>query len=264
MVHYGRAMATLTLYNAPQSTCSQRVRFVLNAKGLSFDEVRLDLFSGDQLKPEYLRLNPNGVVPTLVHGGAVIIDSSVIMEYVEEVFADGRSFVPADPVARAAMRSLMRFIDEVPTPAVRIPSYNLAFLPHYQAMSEQEFQALADSKPLRREFLLKMGRTGFSEADMNEALGRLERAVVRMDHAIADSGGPWLLGADLTLADIAVMPVIVRMDDVNLAATWAERPAVARWLDLIRADPAFKSTYYFGSLLTEKYRHLRERLAASG
>src|SRR3546814_11221603 len=64
-------MPDLVLYNAPQSTCSQRVRFVLNAKGLAFGEVRLDLFAGDQLKPGYLALNPNGVVPTLVHDGAV-------------------------------------------------------------------------------------------------------------------------------------------------------------------------------------------------
>jgi glutathione S-transferase len=48
---------TFRLYNAPQSTCSQRVRFVLNAKHLPFDEVRLNLLEGDQLKPEYLKLN---------------------------------------------------------------------------------------------------------------------------------------------------------------------------------------------------------------
>ena len=251
----------LVLYNAPQSTCSQRVRFVLNAKGLAFDEVKLDLFSGDQLKADYLALNPNGVVPTLVHDGEAIVDSSVIMEYVEEVFPAGRSFVPGDARKRAQMRSLMRFIDEVPTPAVRIPSYNLAFLPHYQSMSEEEFQALANSKPLRREFLLKMGRTGFSDADMNEALARLQRAIVRMDVAIAKSGGPWLLGSDLSLADIAIMPVIVRMDDIRRSDMWADRPAVGRWLEAIRADEAFAPTYYPGSLLTEKYPHLRETLA---
>src|SRR6202049_432393 len=58
---------TFTLYNAPQSTCSQRVRFVLNAKQLPFDEVKLDLLAGDQLKPDYLALNPNGGVPRRDH-----------------------------------------------------------------------------------------------------------------------------------------------------------------------------------------------------
>src|SRR5262249_27023071 len=96
------------LYNAPPSTCSQRVRFLLNAKGLPSDEVKLDLLAGDQLKPEYLKLNPNGVVPTLDHDGDIVIDSSVIIEYLDEVEPD-TSFTPEDAVGRAKMRALMRF-----------------------------------------------------------------------------------------------------------------------------------------------------------
>src|SRR5674476_493985 len=76
---------TFKLYNAPQSTCSQRVRFVFNAKKILFDEVKLNLLEGDQLKPNYLKLNPNGVVPTLDHDGAIVIDSTVITEYLDEV-----------------------------------------------------------------------------------------------------------------------------------------------------------------------------------
>jgi glutathione S-transferase len=254
-------MARIELFNAPQSTCSQRVRFVLNAKQLPFEETRLDLFSGDQLKPDYLAINPNGVVPTIRHDGAIVIDSTVIMEYLEEVFPDGPTFVPTDPVERAHMRAIMRYVDEVPSAAIRIPSYNLAFLPHFQAMSEEEFQALADSKPLRREFILRMGRTGFPETEMSNAMKRLQQTVDRMAADIEASGGPFLLGSEPSLADISVMPTIVRMDDIRLAYMWAEKPAVGRWLDAIRADPAFQPTYYPGSLLTEKYPHLRETLA---
>lgn len=252
-------MAEFTLYNAPQSTCSQRVRFVLHAKRLPFAEVKLDLFSGDQLKPEYLRINPNGVVPTLLHNGEPVTDSSVIIEYLDEIRPELEPLRPSSTLSLARMRSLMRYIDDVPTPAVRVPSYNLAFLPHFQAMSEEEFVALANSKPLRKEFMLTMGRTGFPEKEMNAALDRLTRAVHRMADVLAESGGPWLMGAHLTLADIAIMPVIVRMDDIGLAETWDGIPAVARWFDAIQAHPAFRSTYYFGSLLTEKYPHLAER-----
>lgn len=255
-------MTDLVLYNAPQSTCSQRVRFTLNAKGLDYEEHKLDLFSGDQLKPDYVKINPNAVVPALVHDGTPIIDSSVIMEYLDEVFPAPRCFVPADPVARAHMRSLIRYIDEVPTPAVRFPSYNLAFLPHFQAMSEEEFQALCDSKPLRREFLMKMGRTGFPKDVMDEAMSRLSRALERLDEQLAKSGGPFLLGEEISEADIAIMPVIVRLDDIRLGHMWADRPAIQRLLDALRADPAFKPTYYTGALLTEKYPHLREKLAS--
>src|SRR5271170_2284248 len=164
---------SFTLYNAPQSTCSQRVRFVLNAKQLRFAEIKLDLLAGDQLKPEYLALNPNGVVPTLDHDGAVVIDSSVIIEYLDEIAPEPVKLTPEDPVLRARMRALMHFMDEMPAPAVRVPTFNLAFLPRFAAMSEDEFNAFAESKPLRREFMLAMGRTGFPQKDMDEALARL-------------------------------------------------------------------------------------------
>src|SRR5215217_8899985 len=196
------------LYNAPQSTCSQRVRFVLNAKKLPFKEEKLDLLAGDQLKPDYLALNPNGVVPTLDHDGAVVIDSSVIIEYLDEIAPASESFTPGDPVERARMRALMRFIDEMPAAAVRIPTFNLAFLPRFAAMSEEEFLAFAESKPLRKEFMLAMGRKGFPEQEMKAALERMRRAYERMDAEIAATGGPWLCGKDITLADISVMPAI--------------------------------------------------------
>jgi glutathione S-transferase len=251
------------LYNAPQSTCSQRVRFVLNAKKLPFDEVKLDLLAGDQLKPDYLKLNPNGVVPTLDHDGEIVIDSSVIIEYLDEVAPQPEKFTPEKPAERATMRALMRFIDEMPAAAVRVPTFNLAFLPRFQAMSEEQFLAFAESKPLRKEFMLAMGRKGFPEREMNAALDRLARTLVRMEEAIAQSGGPWLMGEKPTLADIAVMPAIVRMADLGLDRMWTDKPAIARWYEAIRAHPAFKPTYYFGSLLTERFPHLREQAATA-
>jgi glutathione S-transferase len=248
------------LYNAPQSTCSQRVRFVFNAKKLPFDEVKLNLLEGDQLKPEYLRLNPNGVVPTLDHDGAIIIDSTVIIEYLDEIEPDV-SFTPENSVGRARMRALMHFIDEMPAAAVRVPTFNLAFLPTFQRMSRDEFVAMAESKPLRREFMLTMGQTGFPKHEMDAALARLRRTYERMDAEIDRSGGPWLLGRKMTLADVAVTPALVRMYDLGIA-DWQDLPRVVTWFDNIRAQAAFKPTYYHGSLLSERFPHLREKSLA--
>jgi glutathione S-transferase len=157
------------------------------------------------------------------------------------------------------MRALMRFIDEMPAAAVRVPTFNLAFLPRFAAMSEAEFLAFAESKPLRKEFMLAMGRKGFPEKEMNAALDRMKRTYERMDMAIAESGGPWLLGKEITLADVAVMPALVRMADLGLDHMWQDMPRIKRWYDEIRAHPAFKPTYYSGSLLTQHFPHLRER-----
>jgi len=240
------------------------VRYALHAKGQAFVEHRLDLFSGDQLTPGYLAINPNGVVPALLDHRDPVIDSAVILEYLEDVLPDVAPMRPAEPLAIARMRAMMRFIDEVPAAAIRIPSYNIAFLPNFQAMTAEAFQALCDSKPLRREFLMRMGRNGFAPAEMDEAMGRLARGVARVAAWLDQGGGPWLMGADLSLADLMLMPVIVRMDDIALGHLWDGFPAVAAWLEAISATPAFAPTYYHGSLLTQKYPHLAALRSAPG
>ena len=252
-------MPEFELYNAPQSICSHKVRFALHAKGQEFTEHKLDLFSGDQLTPEYLAINPNGLVPTLIHNGANIIDSLVIVQYLDELFPEPEPLVPRDPVMRARMRSLMAYIDEVPTPAVRVPSYNMAFLVHFQSMPEAEFLAMANAKPLRKEFLLNFGRVGFPEKAYSEALDRLARSLARIQAEIEHSGGPWFLGEAITVADIAMMPVVVRLDDLGLDHMWGDKPAISRWLETIQAHPAYAPTFYHGALLTEQYPHLSER-----
>src|SRR6185295_1223843 len=126
-------------------------------------------------------------VPTLEHDGAIIIDSTVITEYLDEI-SPNDTFTPENPVERARMRALMHFIDEMPAAAVRVPTFNLAFLPRFQKMSRDDFVAMAESKPLRREFMLTMGQTGFPKAEMEAALARLRRAYERMNAEIERSG----------------------------------------------------------------------------
>jgi len=77
----------------------------------------------------------------------------------------------------------------MPAAAIRVPTFNLAFLPRFAAMSEHDSWPLRKSKPLRKEFMLAMGRQGFSEAEMQAALDRLGRTLIRMDAEIAKSGG---------------------------------------------------------------------------
>jgi glutathione S-transferase len=161
---------------------------------------------------------------------------------------------------RARMRALMRFIDEMPAAAVRVPTFNLAFLPRFAAMSEEKFLAFAESKPLRKEFMLTMGRKGFPQKEMDAATQRLRRTYERMDSEIEKSGGPWLLGKGISLADVALMPAIVRMADLGQETAWQDLPRVQHWYDAIRAHPAFRTTYYPGSLLTERFPHLRSRV----
>ena len=139
--------------------------------------------------------------------------------------APGIDFTPEDPVKRARMRALMHFIDEMPAAAVRVPTFNLAFLPSFQKMGSEAFAAMAASKPLRREFMLTMGQTGFPKHEMDAALARLRRTYERMDQAIRASGGPWLLGKDITHADVSGILSFFERSSASLPPT---RPVLSK------------------------------------
>ena len=243
----------LTLYNAPHSTCSQKVRICLAEKDLAFEDIRLDLGKNkDHLKPEYLKLNPNGVVPTLIDDGQVIIDSSVICEYLDERYPAIR-LSPNDAVGRAKMRAWMRYFEEVPTAAVRVPSFNMGFLPRFAGLDRARFEAeQADIRPIRKHFYRRMGTTGFKRAEVEAALEQISNTCARMDAALAH--GPWLLGAQYTLADIVVTPSIDRMADLGYSGIWTEKyPRVTDWYARVQARPAFQKAFYKGTRMSETY-----------
>ncbi len=102
----------LKLYHGATSTCSKRVRICLAEKGLDWESVHIDLSRRENLDPEYLRLNPNGVVPTLIHDGRVLYESNFIIEYLDEEFPDV-PLRPKDPYERARMRIWMDRIEHV-------------------------------------------------------------------------------------------------------------------------------------------------------
>jgi glutathione S-transferase len=240
----------LELYHALTSTCSQKVRIVLFEKNLQWVDRSVNLAANEHLTPAYLALNPNGVVPTLVHDGHAIVDSSVICEYLDEVFPTP-SLTPADPVRRAEMRAWMRFLEEVPTAAIRVPSFHMALARRFESLDADGFQTkVADIRPLRKHFYRRMGTEGFKQQEVEESLDELERTMERMETALAK--GPWLMGADFTLADVVVMPSIDRLADLGLAKMWEEGyPRVGDWYARLLARPAFAKTYPKGSRLSE-------------
>lgn len=237
----------LTLYHALISTCSQRVRMSLAEKGLAWTEHRISLPDNEHLTPEYLAVNPNGLVPTLVHNGQAIHDSSVIMEYLEDVFP-APALRPADPVRLARMRAWTHYIDEVPSSATRIPSFHYVFGKGLRQLPRPVLEDIAAQRPLRKHMYLRIGPEGFSPQDLAQAWEQLEQSFQRMETALAQ--GPWLNGEEYSLADISMLPVIVRMEDLGYAPLWADRPRLADWYARITARPAFATAFPPGSRLS--------------
>ncbi len=95
----------MKLYNTYISSASYRVRIALALKGLEYEFISVNPFKGDNLRPEYLAVNPQGVVPTLIDGRHTLTQSLAIIEYLEETRPDP-PLLPADPGERARARAL--------------------------------------------------------------------------------------------------------------------------------------------------------------
>jgi glutathione S-transferase len=234
----------LELYNSAVSTSSQKVRLMLAEKSIPWSDRRISFAKHEHISDWYLKLNPNGVVPTLVHDGHAVIDSSVIGEYLEDVFPD-KPLRPRDPLARAHTRAWRQFIDEVPSAAIQPPSFNAAFVANWSQMSDAEFDRYTNRLPLRKHFYRRMGRHGFPNEDIQASLDQLEMSLERMERALEQTA--WLAGDQLTLADIAMIPIVVRMEDLGLSDMWDELPRTADWYARAQARPSFSAAFYSGS-----------------
>jgi glutathione S-transferase len=264
----------LELYNFSQSTCSLKVRICLEEKGLAWTDRRLVSRNHDHLSDWYLKLNPNGVVPTLLHDGRPVYESSVILQYLDQIHPE-LPLMPADPYGQAKMRAWLAFVDAVPTPAVRFPSFQFGgLLKKFQAMSDEEFDEQVTKRPVKSAFYKTMSRqTGFSGAALEDAYKALRKTAARMDWMFDENGGPWLLGTQYSIADIAVAPLIDRAEDLGLELLWDNAyPRVDDWLKRMQARPAYQKAYYHGSRLSDQFpelalgrgshRHLLEPTAA--
>lgn len=249
---------TIELYQTAHSTCSQKVRLALAEKGLplrgkDWIEREVDLGKFQHLEPGYLKLNPNGVVPTMVHDGEVLIESSAILEYLEDAFPDP-PLAPGDPVGRARMRAWMRYIDEVPTVAVRVPSFANLFAPmRFARGSDEDFSKHTERLPLRKGFYKRMTKDGFGKDDIGYALGQIRQTCERIDKAMTDTGGPWIMGAQYTLADAQVTPLIDRMEDMGYDHLWEDLPLMSEWWERIKARPSYTAAFYPGARMSARY-----------
>ena len=125
----------LTLYDGTTSVCAIKVRLALLEKGIVFDSHNIDLRAGEQFDPGYLKLNPNAVVPTLVDSDDVIIESSVILQYLEDTQPDP-SLLPDGALERAQMRVWMKRVDYAIHPSIGSLTHATAYRPAFLALNE--------------------------------------------------------------------------------------------------------------------------------
>ena len=230
----------LVLYDAPHSTCSQKVRLCLAEKGLKYESHIIDLAKGEHHSPEYLARNPNGVIPLLVlPDGRSLYESSTINEYLDETWPEP-PLRPADPYLRAEMRNWVRYVDE------RIGSLIVFNWKHGIAqvaakLSDAELAERIRKIPSkeRQEAWMRAARKPYTPEEEGEARRKLVLMLDKMEASLKE--GDWLVGNRYSLADIGIVPFVKRIDEEIAPdeVTAKKHPRVFAWWQAVQARPAF-------------------------
>jgi len=238
-----------TLYHHGSSVCAAKVRFAMAEKGIEWDGVYIDILKGEQFSPDYLKLNPKGVVPTLVHDELVIPDSTVIVEYLDQIMPEN-ALHPTDPGERAQVRYWTKAVDEDLHPACGaitfVCSHRHTVLRNLGEDGAKEFLAstpeisvTADWNEKKKIFV----RYGF---DAPEAPGKMklyDTYLHKMEKAL--DGNDWLVGNKFTVADVSLTPYVNRLAMMSMRGMWqnGRLPNVERWFTAIEAMPNFKKCF---------------------
>lgn len=147
----------------------------LNEKGVEWESRYVDLFRFEQLKPDYLAINPGGVVPTLVYDGHPIREATIINEFIDQAFP-GPALIPADPVRAAEMREFVRASDEALAP-IALLTYVRCILPKLRLRwGEDELRKQAALRPTKflRDLHSRGVRGEIGEDELRQAADEIE------------------------------------------------------------------------------------------
>jgi glutathione S-transferase len=227
------------LYHFWSSVCSVRCRMALEEKGVNWESKYIDLFKFDQLKPEYLALNPDGVVPTLVHDGAPIRESIIINEYIDAAFP-GPRLIPQDPLKAARMREFNRACEDGFSAIVFLTMVKYILPKLRNRWSDDVLREQAARRPTKfyQDVHSRAVRGEITSQELADAEATTQSMLDRLEATL--NPGPWAVG-DFSLADIAIVPYMFRLHALGQGRFWssANRPRVHDWYERMSVRPAF-------------------------
>jgi glutathione S-transferase len=230
-------MRGLHLFHFGMSNCSQRVRLALEEKGLSWTSHYVDLLRNEHVSADYQRINPKGVVPTLVHDGQVVLDSNDILLYLDEQFPDP-PLCSAEAEARKSMEAIIA-ASSVFQPVIKVLSHELIFRTIRQVGKEEiELFEKGHNDPTLVAWLRDYAENGAAwTSRVREANLGLRSGLRELENSLSESD--WLSGDRYGLADISWVVNYHRLIQTQVDLT--DWPLFLDWGMRATKRPAFEA-----------------------
>jgi glutathione S-transferase len=233
----------LQLYHHGSSVCAAKVRLALAEKGIAWEGHYVDILAGEQFKEGYLRINPRAMVPAVVHDGRTIIESTLICEYLDQVFPD-HPIYPRDAFACYQARLWAKAVDEELHPACSALTYVVSHrhtimrsgLGSFEDFLKTPSNETKEARTLKWQWL----QHGLDAPGAADKVRLYLRHIRKMEEALGSQ--PWLAGEQFSIADIAMAPYVNRLAMLQLSEIWegGKLPRVADWFARLRGRPTFK------------------------
>lgn len=228
----------LELYHAEPVANSMKVLICLKEKELDFVSHYVNLLLFEQHEPEFVKINPNGQVPVLVHDGHVITESTVINEYLDDVFPE-IPLRPADPYYRAQMRIWSKFVDEYFCPALSMIGWHVMVRKVAQSLGKKRLGNVLEKIPLKeqRDKWATVAGESFTEEQLAESRRKLGVSIEKAEAILGEWN--WLAGEEYTLADANSYSMIAGVERLEPdILNERNAPKSCGWLKRMQDRPA--------------------------
>jgi glutathione S-transferase len=221
----------LHLWHAGLSNCSQRVRMVLTEKNLPWTSHLVDLARFEHSTSEYLKVNPKGLVPALIHDGRTIINSNDIIRYLEKSFPLPSMTSDSGFDEHASLFEISAAIQ----PCIRMLSHEFLFS-ETRRYSRETLDAFEKNHPDSEiaDFLRRFS-AGFSESTLTGCFRKIAAAASTLNLLLSQS--PWLVGETFSLHDCCWAPNVHRLELFGMSLV--PYPDVDRWFNNIKSRQSY-------------------------
>lgn len=218
-------MRGLHPFHSGLSTCSQAVRMALHEKELSWEGHSLDMRANEHLVPEYTAINPNAVVPTLVHDGKIIVETWNILAYLDELAPKPTLFFSDPDTANAislwhdrwvifkSQSKMMSFEFLFRDAGKRKPEHLAAYVASHPNSEYVAFQQAFHSD------------SGFPREQVTQAVAIAQKGFSDLDKQL--STRPYIAGKEMSVVDLLWLPKVHRLEWMHFPLD--QFPAVAEW-----------------------------------
>jgi len=235
----------ITLYHGGAAANSLKALLPLYEKRVDFKSHLMSLVSFEQHEPWFVKINPLGQVPVLVHDDRVLNESTLINEYVDDTFP-GMPLKPSDGFGRHQMRLWTKFVDEYFCPALSFLGWHAMIKNAVAHLSKEELEAKIARIPLKeqQDKWRESAAQVWTPDQLSDWHRKVKVSIERIEHGML---GQWMMGDQFTLADVSVFSMLINMPQ-RYSAVVNERdsPKVIAWYARMLERDSVKSALSIG------------------